>query len=1000
MRDSRLSALNMSDLETCCQGLLKEGQSLPRLTNQAVLDLFQHTRKHKMKNVVLVNVMKTLEPTLAKTHSRTLSSKITRLALMHKTLVRNKRKDEAEGLLSDEFDIRLKLSVQNKGQSCCEGEFDQQPHGSRGAPKGVKHKHRSFITPTKLALGTELHTAQSENNKLRRKLQFEEMKTRKYSPRVINQKLKRKDQQLQKSNDRLKVMSLINKRIQKSVKKATAILQSPKKRKTKQKLEATKGSQCNLQKQQIAELKSDIVALHATVSDLENQLTQQDDLHVLPTRNNYEKGAPFSPAVRNLCHQYIAAGVAAEHIGPLIHSTISFAGREVGTLPSVSLLQDMAGEVGEVARQQIGEVLSVEKDITLLRDATTKSGHHVQGLLLSSESKGILTVGLKEVSSGTAQAYFEAGIDSLKDIDRSCSQNKSDQLLLNISSTMTDRCIVNKAENRLWNAARDEAAERRNTEVQPLEEFFCSLHPLEQFSDAANKALKKFEEEKNHNIPQAFNRKGESDTHGTLRRISDLFYKDGTGDPLMVTTYLEDTGIAKPNRYVAKILGSRLNISFHNGAGAFFLAEHISNYLNTKDSMNGLHLCLQLELNSPVVLAGCRALGLVGKCLTDVFWSKVVEPGMTILKMAPYIQELIRTLHKLSEDASDLLRGELNLFSRELDRSKSPLNKLIEPGDTDGDTQLLLQAIAMAMYEKAMVLFKDFQPEGRYFDPSPEVAKRATACPADNIGSERLMARFDQSVKHASHSNQSTREAKIMYSANRTADWLTSMQPTERDAKVTQARKTWKKSKAVFKERKNTLRRARSSILQAREANKLKREQNKQLRNEKLLKNLQEVGGLWSTEEELDKNLPNCKSKVAALKVQINARKILLQQEADKSVFAFSSQGKLFTIERLRENLLGLIRATSSSGEDGNFSLHPENLVGKNISHVWNDNGTDVTYYGHVLRYNSKKRELIVYYSLERDGYETLDDEPDQELYDISLDEFLEDMATGNLAVL
>ena len=46
-----------------------------------------------------------------------------------------------------------------------------------------------------------------------------------------------------------------------------------------------------------------------------------------------------------------------------------------------------------------------------------------------------------------------------------------------------------------------------------------------------------------------------------------------------------------------------------------------------------------------------------------------------------------------------------------------------------------------------------------------DVLQRAESCPAENIGAERLMARFDQSAKQTTHANHSTREAKIMYSA-------------------------------------------------------------------------------------------------------------------------------------------------------------------------------------------------------------------------------------------
>ena len=82
-------------------------------------------------------------------------------------------------------------------------------------------------------------------------------------------------------------------------------------------------------------------------------------------------------------------------------------------------------------------------------------------------------MGLKEVPSGTAANYFEAGVETLNDIYRSCGDKKSDQLLLNMANTMNYRYIVSKAETQLWNDARTEAAERMSTQVEPLEVFFA-----------------------------------------------------------------------------------------------------------------------------------------------------------------------------------------------------------------------------------------------------------------------------------------------------------------------------------------------------------------------------------------------------------------------------------------------------------------------------------------------------------------------------------------------
>ena len=124
-----------------------------------------------------------------------------------------------------------------------------------------------------------------------------------------------------------------------------------------------------------------------------------------------------------------------------------------------------------------------------------------------------------------AQNYFQAGMEALEDIDRACGEKKSDKPLTNMANTMTDRCIVNKAETNMRNEKLEEVAQRVGEEEGPLEEFFYCLHFLDQFQTSADKVINTYEQEEGHSSAGAYNRRGESSTHGMLRKVSKLFYK-------------------------------------------------------------------------------------------------------------------------------------------------------------------------------------------------------------------------------------------------------------------------------------------------------------------------------------------------------------------------------------------------------------------------------------------------------------------------------------------
>ena len=987
-----MMASTSSNPNSCCEAYLDNLGTNKPLTNYTVLELYKHTRKHRKKNALFCNTLSKAVASLQKTKVQTIIDKIERLKKLQQKLSKDKRKEDLKSVLDDEFcfkDIVCASQLKNSDPES-EGLGCQTKTKKSSTPRGKSTKQGCPLTPVKLALGEELRAVGEDRDQLRKKLKLSEEKVKKISPSKVGQRIKRKDTQLGRYKLQLRELRQRNRHLQSMIKKKEKIGEQMQ---HSVKL-VGRGVQVNLLKKD-KKLVEEVHSLQDKVLQLEDQLARTDD--VIQTRSS-EKGHPFLPEIRNVCHKFISSGVSADNIPNLIRTTVSLTGREVADLPSTSLLKDMAGEVGEIARQHIGEVLSTEDDLTLQRDATTKSGHHVQGLLLRAKDETTYTLGLREVPTGSAASYFEVGKDSLEDINRSCGTNVSDQLLVNISSSMTDRCVVNAAETKLWDQERDGAAERLSVNIQPIMQFYCSLHPLDQFTAVTDKVLKKFEDSKEVKIPEAFNKKSESGTHGMLRRVSSLFYKDGTGDPLMVVTFLKDHGIKNPTVLISKILGNRLNVVFHNSAGCFFIAKLLTEFLDIRENANGLQSSLLKELQHPVLMTGCRALALIGKCLTSVLWSKVIEPSMTILKMAPFINEFVNTLKKLEEDSSDLLSGKVRLFSQDLDLLKSPLAELIQPNQNDSETKALLQEMAGAMYQKAKVLFKDLLPGGVYFEPSADVFKRAESCPAENIGAERLMAQFDQSMRHSTHANQSTRESKIMYHANKSDTWLDQLSTDEKEKRLNQARRVWCKSKVVFNDRKKTLHKVRSEILRARASEKARKQQKKLERDQNLLKSLQEIGGLWTSPDEVDSNLSKCKAKLAALKVQINCRKMILHQEEDKSLFAFSAGGKQFRTDQLIKNLKELVNLSAGTVYSKDYSLCPHELVNKNIKHIWQEDAEEVIYYGRVIRYNQSERSLFIYYTTEKDCVQNSYE--DSDLWDVPLAEILEDITTGVLVFL
>ena len=182
-------------------------------------------------------------------------------------------------------------------------------------------------------------------------------------------------------------------------------------------------------------------------------------------------------------------------------------------------------------------------------------------------------------------------------------------------------------------------------------------------------------------------------------------------------------------------------------------------------------------------------------------------------------------------------------------------------------------------------------------------------------------------------------EAHILFSNNKTGEWLESKSPEELKSLMEIARKSAAKHKQRFKERLAAIRAHRTEIQQKHEQEKQAAERRLLLEKERITSDMIHYG-LWQSEEDVDEGLKLAKSetqKRQSLKAQLRFRKTVLQQtyDADKDIFKFSTKSKgQLNSRALRDNLLKLVRASANHCSD-NASDPPldsaVNLVGKCI---------------------------------------------------------------------
>ena len=222
-----------------------------------------------------------------------------------------------------------------------------------------------------------------------------------------------------------------------------------------------------------------------------------------------------------------------------------------------------------------------------------------------------------------------------------------------------------------------------------------------------------------------------------MRSVSKLFYKDGTGDPLYVPTYLKDKGINTIP--VISFRGNRFNTLFHNAAGTYYLRDILIQYLTTsKCPLNYTDKIILSALKDENIMAICRALGIICNVIIQPYWNEAVDEDRKALQMQPIYESLVQLLETAGRSINPnfLLQNSLHLLPGPVSPPHLVTQSLFSSTSTDTVTQSLLKRFCTKLREKCSALFKDFLPSCKYFEPTQTLIESSETCPSNNISAE------------------------------------------------------------------------------------------------------------------------------------------------------------------------------------------------------------------------------------------------------------------------
>ena len=488
----------------------------------------------------------------------------------------------------------------------------------------------------------------------------------------------------------------------------------------------------------------------------------------------------------------------------------------------------------------------------------------------------------------------------------------SQDILFHLRNVMSDRASTKKKFGELLEDYRKEILpkvvqnwEQLSNEVQEsiskMHHFYCVMHVLVHFTKSDNATINIAEQAhfdgKVLIYDRSFQKKGESGVVRLIRTACKAFAFGGderTGCHSRFVTWikswLEERKVH--SLPLTRFSHNRFNILHHNAVIVYCMHEKMAEFLKD-DTSNPwvLH-----DLQQPFFIAGCKALGLVCKLVTIPLW-RLLESKRHILDMNVKYLELTTFLRDSAINVVEFMLGNLRPFQDIEIKEDFWFEELVKPSGFDDDCSALLSVILPALAKLAEERFRDQLPGGIYSELSLDLWKQTTSMPLHNKLCETVFARADFLLHSKPKISMIAMESYIMFSFNKTAEWLDGKEQCEQERILQDSYKKMKDVRQKFKLRKEELAGKRAELLQA----KLKEAESARKKKEvEKMMILQEISyyGLWQSESQIERNLATFEAKsdkVDALKAQLHFRKVILQQPPpsthDKSVYNFTVVG-------------------------------------------------------------------------------------------------------------
>ncbi|XP_077869048.1 uncharacterized protein LOC144360010 [Saccoglossus kowalevskii] len=673
--------------------------------------------------------------------------------------------------------------------------------------------------------------------------------------------------------------------------------------------------------------------LHQRISELEKDNAEMQKLAEILESEEIETfcEGKYRDEVREVVMDMLSMNVSMNAVNNVISTVLQkLAGRNVGRLPSNALKSTLLVEAKHIAAVQVAEAMSSSSNHCLHQDGTSKFHKHYQGYQVTLSSGRTMTLGMQQLSGGTTSDIVDAFKDTIGDLADTIVSDNADketitaQLITSLTSTMSDQGPTSATFNQQIDALKEKLLPKvtknwdiissaNKEKLTKMFNFYCKAHILPNFASESDKVLKLLE-----NIaldgykPVYAMETSESGAARLVRTAVKAFHPRGCEESGVASHFLSFLSAKDEKLMLQPYKGNRFNILYYDAAAVYYHSSDISQFVAKWPNPNRLLSAVAEDLSVKVYIAELRALGIIDKVVTGPYW-RITEKVEGILGMNKHLLQMKMMLERWSKDAAPVLDGEL-MFSEddaEVHRDHLYEKLFAETSDAELDS-MTIQALELIMHALLLILERqcdDQLPGGKYWNMKNEEQASVAAVPTTNVAGERDFAILDLLVRIKPAATTLCYETLIMWSNNKTREWLDNKDPIEKEKLMADARRTAPSYKEKYQRRMKVIQERKLEILKKKQAEKERTEQ-KQYTKKVQLTN--QIDSVWASVDDHLNNMTE-KEQRAAVVLQLNFHKTVLKSKGAKELFQQSFKRRQYTLAELINNLKEIIRGNPAT---------------------------------------------------------------------------------------